>query len=143
MILLSAALPTHVQIPLQSHLLRGTIQQLGHWTDPRTQLTWAAADNGAGVTVSQARHHCDTLKIGHLHTWRLPTIDELQTLFGGPPDERGFRVIAPLKLSGWAWSSSVGNEPAEHWALDFGDGARASVVAGDAGLNRALCVHSF
>ncbi len=140
LVLVSAALPTHVQIPLKSHLLRGEIQKLGYWQDPRTSLYWAAADNGSGVTVSQAKHYCANLQIAGLQGWQLPAIQELQSLFGGSADERGFRVVAPLKLSGWAWSSTQGNEEAENWALDFGDGARASVAAGDAGLNRALCL---
>lgn len=136
LILVSSALPVSVNIPLKAHLLRLTIEKQGYWKDDRTGLVWAAADNGSGTTVSQAHHYCRQLAAG----WRLPTIDELQPLFGGPANERGFRSIAPLKLTGWAWSSTQGNEPAENWALDFADGARASVVAGDAGLNRALCV---
>jgi phage baseplate assembly protein gpV len=117
-----------------------TLQKVGYWTDERTKLTWAAADNGSGVTVSQARHYCKLLRAGGFNNWRLPSIDELSTIFGSSPDQRGFRVIVPLKLSGWAWSSTQGKEPAENWAFDFADGARASVAAGDAGLNRALCV---
>jgi len=140
LVLVSAALPTHVQIPLKSHLLRGEIHKLGFWKDDRTGLLWASTDNGASVTVSQALFYCRNLDLASHKDWRLPAIQELQTLFGGASDDRGFRVIVPLKLSGWAWSATVGNEPAENWALDFGDGARASVAAGDAGLNRALCV---
>ena len=140
LVLVSAALPTQVVIPLKAHVLRGEIQQQGFWKDERTGLQWAGADNGSGVTVSQAHHYCRTLELAGAKDWRLPAIHELQALFGGPADDRGFRVIVPLKLSGWAWSSTEGNEPAENWALDFGDGSRASVVAGDSGLNRALCV---
>lgn len=140
LILVSAALATHVVVPLKSHVLRAGIQKDGYWRDERTGLIWAAADNGSGLTVSQARYYCRQLRGGGWQDWRLPAIGELQTLFGGLADERGFRVIVPLRLSGWAWSATEGNEPAENWALDFGDGARASVAAGDAGLNRALCV---
>jgi hypothetical protein len=142
LILASSSLPSTVAIPLKTHLLRNEIQQLGYWKDARTGLIWAATDSGSGVTVSQAKTYCRDLTAGGLRGWRLPEIDELQPLFGGPSDERGFRVIAPLRLSGWAWSATQGNEPAENWTLDLGDGARASVAAGDAGLNRALCVRS-
>jgi hypothetical protein len=57
----------------------------------------------------------------------------------------GFTLLV-LLLTGlrskWPRASvySVGKEPGEQWSLDFGDGARASVVTGDSGLNRALCV---
>ncbi|WP_031496706.1 DUF1566 domain-containing protein [Bryobacter aggregatus] len=140
LILVSSALPATVHIPLRAHLLGVQILKQGTWKDERSGLLWAAADNGSGVTVSQANYYCSHLDLAGHKDWRLPTIDELQPLFGGTADERGFRVIVPLKLSGWAWSSTQGNEEAENWALDFADGARASVAAGDAGLNRALCV---
>jgi hypothetical protein len=143
LIQVSSALPNTLNIPLQAHLLRHEIQSRGFWLDPTRKLAWAAADNGSGVTVSQAQTYCRQLAIAGHSDWRLPEIDELQPLFGSTPNEKGFRVIAPLTLSGWAWSATTGNEPAENWALDFGDGARASVAAGDAGLNRALCVRSL
>lgn len=107
------------------------------WKDERTGLTWAGADNGSGVTVSQAKTYCRTLAGG---PWRLPDIEELQSLVGTQTNEKGYRVTGPLKLSGWAWSSTEGREPAENWTMDLGDGGRASVAKGDVGLNRALCV---
>jgi len=115
-------------------------RQPSTWTDPKTNLTWAAADNGSAVSRSQAIEYCRSISLSGQKDWRLPEIDELQTLFGGTPDDRGYRLIGPLKLTGWAWSATVGKESGQGWALDFGDGARASVADGDAGLNRALCV---
>ena len=112
----------------------------GYWTDPQTHLTWASADNGSGVTQSQAAYYCRSLTLGGHRDWALPSIDELQLLFGGPANERGFHVTGPVRLTGWQWSSTEGVHPGETWALDFGDGGRASVVNGDSGLNRALCV---
>lgn len=141
-VMVSSAFVADVKIPLRSHLERIEIEKSGLWKDERTGLTWIASDSGSGVTVSQAHSYCIRLTTGGFHDWRLPSIEQLQTLFGGEADERGFRVIAPLKLTGWSWSSTQGNEPAENWTLDLGDGARASVAAGDAGLNRALCVRS-
>ena len=65
----------------------------------------------------------------------------LQQLVGSTANASGYRITGPIKLTGWQWSSTPGVEKGEGWALDFGDGGRASVVAGDSGLNRALCVH--
>jgi hypothetical protein len=112
----------------------------GYWVDPNTKLTWATADNGSGVSLAQAAYYCRTLTLAGRKDWTLPAIDDLQRLFGGPADQGGHHVVGPIKLTGWAWSSSPGSEPGEQWALDFGDGGRASVVTGDSGLNRALCV---
>jgi len=110
------------------------------WPDPSTGKIWASADNGSGVSWSQAAYYCRSLTLGGLRDWRLPSIDELQQLVGPSANGSGYRITGPIKLTGWEWSSSPGAEKGEGWALDFGDGGRASVVAGDSGLNRALCV---
>ncbi|MCU1326760.1 MAG: hypothetical protein JWN34_2130 [Bryobacterales bacterium] len=112
----------------------------GTWRDPATGLTWAAADNGVGVSASQAALYCSTLTLSGRKDWRLPDIEELQTLFGGSGDDHGHHTIGPIRVTGWAWSSTPGQQRGEQWALDFGDGGRASAVTGDSGLNRALCV---
>ena len=103
---------------------------------------WTKADNGSGISLSQAKRYCQASTAGGFKDWRLPAIDDLQGLFGGPGDERGYHVRGPLKLTGWRWSSTPGEREGEGWTLDFGDGGRASVAAGDSGLNRALCVRS-
>lgn len=110
------------------------------WTDSKTGIVWTASDNGIGLTASQAANYCRALTLAGYKDWSLPTIDELHGLFGGTPDSNGHHIAAPIKLTGWQWSSSPGQQRGEQWALDFGDGGRASVVAGDSGLNRALCV---
>jgi hypothetical protein len=110
------------------------------WRDPATGLTWASADNGIGVSAAQAAYYCRTLSLAGHKNWRLPDIEELQKLFGGPPDGNGRHVIGPVKITGWTWSVTPGQHPGEQWSLDFGDGGRASAFMGDSGLNRALCV---
>jgi hypothetical protein len=110
------------------------------WTDPDTKLMWATADNGSAVSYRQADYYCRALTLGGHKDWTLPSIDDLDKLFGGPANASGFHITAPIRLTGWAWSSSSGKEQGEEWALDFGDGGRASVVMGDSGFNRALCV---
>ncbi len=129
-----------VAIPLKAAIARAEAERLGYWIDPSTKIAWAASDNGSGVTWSQAAYYCRSLNVSGFKDWVLPTIDEVQAVFGGPADSNGRHVIGPIKLTGWAWSLSPGAESGERWALDFGDGGRASVVAGDSGLNRALCL---
>lgn len=129
-----------LNIPLRAALVRADAERLGYWTDPASHLTWAAADNGSGVTQSQAAYYCRALYLGGHQDWTLPSIDELQNLVGGSANDHGYHITGPVNLTGWQWSSSEGKAPGEAWALDFGDGGRASVVTGDSGLNRALCV---
>jgi hypothetical protein len=116
------------------------LRDTGYWIDPDTQLMWAAADNGFGLSRSQAARFCRQLTLGGFKDWTLPSIDELQRIFGGPESQVGFHITGPVKLTGWQWSSTAGKQEGEGWAFDFGDGGRASVADGDSGLNRALCV---
>jgi Protein of unknown function (DUF1566) len=120
-------------------LCRGA-DKSGYWIDPDTHVMWAAADNGSGVSQRQAVRYCQSLTLAGFHDWTLPSIDQLQGLVGEAESQGGYRIKAPLKLTGWQWSSTPGKQDGEGWALDFGDGGRASVAAGDSGLNRALCL---
>jgi hypothetical protein len=111
-----------------------------YWIDPDTHWLWTAADNGSGLSWIQAQRYCRDLTLAGFHNWTLPSIDDLQMLVGSGDSQSTYRIKAPIKLSGWQWSSTPGKQDGEGWALDFGDGGRASVAAGDSGLNRALCV---
>ncbi len=62
------------------------------WTDPQTHLTWTAADNGFGVSASQAVRYCGTLSAAGFTDWSLATIDELRGLFGGPAGAGGYHT---------------------------------------------------
>jgi Protein of unknown function (DUF1566) len=129
-----------LDIPMREVISAQASDDRGYWIDSETQLMWTAADNGSGVSLSQAVRYCRRLTLSGFEDWTLPSIDDLQRLFGGPDSRTGYRIKGPIKLSGWQWSSTPGTQAGEGWALDFGDGARASVAAGDSGLNRALCV---
>lgn len=110
------------------------------WTDTSTKLTWTAKDNGSGLSWSQAVRYCRELSLGGFKDWTLPSIDDLQEIFNSAQNDGGFHVKGPIHMTGWQWSSTPGSQKGESWAFDFGDGGRASVYAGDSGLNRALCV---
>src|ERR1700683_3005868 len=53
---LGAADGQELTIPLQAAVARAEAQQRGYWADPETKLMWATADNGSGVTWSQASY---------------------------------------------------------------------------------------
>jgi hypothetical protein len=111
-----------------------------YWVDPATRLLWTVSDNGSGLSWSQAIRYCSELRAAGFRDWALPSIDGLQGIFEPALNQGGFHVKGPFKLTGWQWSSTPGSQKGEGWAFDFGDGGRASVAAGDSGLNRALCV---
>jgi hypothetical protein len=130
-----AALDQVIEIPLRS-----VISSPDYWIDPDTQMMWTAADNGSGVSLIQAIRYCRRLTLSGFDDWTLPAIDDLQRIVGDAENQKPYRIKGPIKLTGWQWSSTPGTQEGEGWALDFGDGGRASVAAGDSGLNRALCV---
>jgi Protein of unknown function (DUF1566) len=111
-----------------------------YWLDPDTKLMWTAADNGSGLSLNQALRYCRELTLAGFTNWTLPSIDDLQRIFDNAHNAGGYHVKGPIKLTGWQWSATPGAQEGEGWALDFGDGGRASVAAGDSGLNRALCI---
>ena len=120
-----------------------TILLLGkpvYWVDADTKRMWTAADNGFGLSWNQALRYCRELSLAGFKDWALPSIDDLQRIFEKENGVGGYHSKGPLKLTGWQWSATPGAQEGEGWALDFGDGGRASVPAGDSGLNRALCV---
>jgi hypothetical protein len=126
------------QAPQELTISLGT--SLGFWVDPSTKFIWTAADNGSGLSWSQAQRYCHELTLAGFKEWVLPSIDDLQQISTATSNDSGFRIKGALKLTGWQWSATPGMQKGEGWAFDFGDGGRASVAAGDSGLNRALCI---
>jgi len=49
--------------------------------DTTTGLMWASNDNGISVNWKNAKKYCEKYKGGGYNDWRLPTIDELKTLY--------------------------------------------------------------
>jgi Protein of unknown function (DUF1566) len=89
------------------------------WTDPDTGLMWASKDNHANVNWNQASDYCAKLQLAGYNDWRLPTIEELESIndpsVSIPYDDGDgaihVSVKGNLKLTGIAWSSSPGQEP--------------------------------
>jgi WD40 repeat protein len=50
------------------------------WTDSETNLSWTETDNGKSVNWEEASQYCGDLRLGGFSDWRLPTIQELQTI---------------------------------------------------------------
>lgn len=70
----------------------------GTITDNATGLTWAQADNGAGINWGEALAYCEALTLGGADDWRLPSIKELQSIvdYSRSPDATGSAAIDPL-----------------------------------------------
>lgn len=49
--------------------------------DTRTNLMWAATDNGADINWASAKSYCENYRDGGYTDWRMPTQDELAGLY--------------------------------------------------------------
>jgi hypothetical protein len=124
------------------------------WTDPATKLMWAKETNSSDVTWNQAKDYCANLRLAGYSNWRLPTIDELESIYDKTQDVDGRHVKGDIRFNcvirqgahcrdGWsAWSNSTGNASGEAWDFDFGftHGTRNSFRLGYNNDERALCV---
>ena len=131
-------------------------QARGYWIDSNTRLMWAAKDNGKDITWGKAIKFCSNLRLAGYSDWRLPTIDELSSIY----DSSGFNAphakgVTPV-LAGGAkggllltgnleWSSSRvlddrGRRTGYAWQFDFPHGRRWHEPLGYYGSKRALCV---
>jgi DNA-binding winged helix-turn-helix (wHTH) protein len=124
------------------------------WIDPQTHLTWARNDNGFDVTRQQAADFCRNLTLAGHRDWRLPTIDEVQTLYDtgvsvagtwGPSRPVYWHVKGNIHLTG---GETAGNltvvtdiTPAgEEQSFDFSYGRRNFDPTDFSADHRALCV---
>jgi hypothetical protein len=48
--------------------------------DTKTRLMWASTDNGADIDQNDAKQYCEAFRGGGYKDWRMPTLNELETL---------------------------------------------------------------
>ena len=107
--------------------------------DTKTNLMWAAKDNGSDINWSNAKSYCENYRGGGYTDWRMPTQDELAELY----DDAGYDVhltelINLTRASAWA-SDTRGSEAA---FFDFFYGLRRWLLRSDVSGSRALPVRS-
>jgi len=89
-------------------------------TDHRLRVMWSKYDNQGDITWRQARRWVqytfpDTLAQSY-DNWRLPTLEELQSLVSEEPGYQGYetdcgqwvKIVPVIRLScGWVWTSET------------------------------------
>jgi hypothetical protein len=119
--------------------------------DTRTNLMWAAKDNGSNINWANAKSYCENYRGGGFSDWRLPTQDELAELYdkgiGYTPvcaasgDTDKVKLTNLITLScWWGWASETRSSEAAF--LNFGNGNRYWLHQSDARTRRALPVRS-
>lgn len=99
----------------------------GTVTDPITGLMWAAENNGGETSWPDAKLYCENYKVGGYTDWRMPTQDELASLYIKAGKYQKYPALITLKGSflsgnGRIWASDVrGSEAA---LFDFNNGDR-------------------
>jgi hypothetical protein len=62
--------------------------------DTKTDLMWAAKDNGSDINWGNAKSYCENYRGGGYTDWRMPTLDDLEGLY----DENKPRTVACYNL---------------------------------------------
>ena len=121
------------------------------WVDPTTHLMWARKDNGANVALDAAKRYCQSLRLGGYADWRLPEIEELDSIYD-PSANRTYtydakayeyHVKGGLVLTGWVWSDTMWGTNGfgkNNYASNFSEPGRNWGTIGRADGHRALCV---
>jgi len=90
----------------------------GTVTDTTTGLMWAQTDNMGHITWHDAKRYCENIILSEHNNWRMPTIEELKSLFDGSLDDLeticGHHIKSAPQIEfscGFVWSSEVLSVP--------------------------------
>jgi hypothetical protein len=113
--------------------------------DAHTQLVWTASDSGRGLSWLDADRYCLALSSdSEAEEWRLPTIDEIATLYDTameqPCGEATIcRVDPAIDLSSaYQWSATA-PQPNRRFYYDFSFGTRLAPLIRPTLIRGALC----
>jgi len=97
--------------------------------DETTKLLWQDThiNKEASVTYKEAANYCKYLELGKFKNFRLPTLDELQTIVDyknyKPAVLKGFHYVENTTY----WTSTpFANADDEVWTINFEKGSRAT-----------------
>ena len=112
----------------------------GVWKDDATGLTWAVKDNGMPISPSEGRSYCDGLKTGGIMDWRLPTADEVETVYDSK-EKKQYKTKGTIELSEACVLTATTNRSGDTFTFCFNSGSRNIGGGGGCGTTAlALCV---
>ena len=77
--------------------------------DRATKLMWPRQDSGSEISLSDAVNYCTNLNLAGFSGWRLPTYNELETIYDKKKKVNGSHIKGGIKLSarcGSVWHSA-------------------------------------
>jgi uncharacterized protein YceK len=114
--------------------------------DTRTNLMWAAKDNGSDINWANAKSYCENYRGGGYTDWRMPTQDELAGLYDAAKTYKsdcGYDVHLTELIHltcGATWASETRDSSAAYFY--FSSGVQALYTQSYGFGYRALPVHS-
>jgi len=79
---------------------RYTAYSDGTVLDKKTQLMWAAEDNGEDISWEDAKKYCEEFNRGGYSDWRLPTSEELEELkVRGQENRQGIYIVRLINIT--------------------------------------------
>ena len=90
--------------------------------DTRTNLMWAAKDNGSNINWNDAKRFCEKYRGGGYADWRMPTLDELANLYDKSKKNRhGHHVTDLIEITDRCpWASETRGSEAAHFYFSHG-----------------------
>lgn len=92
----------------------------GTAVDSKTGLMWATKDNGKDINWKNAQQYCQSFTAGGYTDWRLPTVEELKTLYNKDFGKNHHPDFIDL-TSCCAWSEASKGKKAANFGFEFGD----------------------
>jgi hypothetical protein len=111
------------------------------WKDNATGLLWSVKDNGSEVTWGQASNYCRNLALEGNKDWRLPTEEELETIYDKNLSKQ-LRSKGPIELSSDSvWTDANGSGEASLFSFFNGGSSLVPTRGGTCNAKAiALCV---
>ncbi len=115
--------------------------------DTRTNLMWAAKDNGSNINWVNAKSYCENYRGGGYTDWRMPTKDELLGLYDKTKIykacEYDVHLTELIRLTcNWVWSYETRGSEAAYFSFSGGDGYWNLESSDDGSYLRVLPVRS-
>ena len=119
--------------------------------DTKTNLMWAAKDNGSDINWQDAKFYCENYHGGGYKDWRMPTLDELEGLYDASKSHpaacygrNSIHVATELiDITCFCpWASETSETTGEADFFDFGPGIRSGFASQLTRFSRALPVRS-
>jgi hypothetical protein len=109
--------------------------------DTRTNLMWAAKDNGSDISWTTAKSYCENYRGGGYADWRLPTLNELNGLYDSAlTGKNGYMLTNFIELTSCClWASQITGSAAAYFLFDSGT---RNMVHRSGDYNRVLPVRS-